>query len=467
MAKKESEVVSGDNLSEVKLDRPVGLLGAISLVIGGVIGMGIYALIASVGAHAGNAMWLAFTTALLISVIGVIPIIQIASALPRAGAGYLYASRLLHPLVGLVTSWWVVFAVANTLTFVSMGMADYIAKTFNIVDPGMVLALTLMFPVLFYFLYFLGVRLAILIQIILVALLIVALLAYGIVGTMEVGLKFSTFLPQGIGGFIMATVLCYTAFFGFQVIAEMGEEMKNAKRNIPLSLFIGGVSILVIYIIVGTVFITSVEYDFEAIKAIKAPLMESGKAFLPYFWVLMLGLGAIAAGLTSFNGGGIAIPRELFSQARDGIIPAFIGRIQKRSGSPMIAMAILFVLVIIMILMRWDIDFYGAVTAVGILLMTAMISIAALRLPKKYPKAYKNAYLRIPKLLLWIIVILSIISCLGFIALVISQAPSIGYMYVGVTVVTIVYYFIRKAFLNKRGVDLSKKMERMPGFDED
>jgi len=136
----------------------------------------------------------------------------------------------------------------------------------------------------------------------------VALLAYGIVGTMEVGLKFSTFLPQGIGGFIMATVLCYTAFFGFQVIAEMGEEMKNAKRNIPLSLFIGGVSILVIYIIVGTVFITSVEYDFEAIKAIKAPLMESGKAFLPYFWVLMLGLGAIAAGLTSFNGGGIAIP---------------------------------------------------------------------------------------------------------------------------------------------------------------
>ncbi|MBN1573984.1 MAG: APC family permease [Deltaproteobacteria bacterium] len=467
MSEKKSKVVTGDYLSEVKLDRPVGLVGAISLVIGGVIGMGIYALIASVGAYAGNAMWLAFTAALLISVIGVIPIIQIASALPRAGAGYLYASRLLHPLVGLITSWWVVFAVANTLTFVSMGMADYIAKTLNIEDPKMILYLTILFPVIFYLLYFLGVRLAILIQIVLVALLIVALLAYGIMGTLEVGLKFSTYLPQGIGGFIMATVLCYTAFFGFQVIAEMGEEMQNAKRNIPLSLFIGGVSILVIYIIVGTVFITSVEYNFEAIKAIKAPLMDSGKGFLPYFWVLMLGLGAIAAGLTSFNGGAIAIPRELFSQARDEIIPAFIGKIHKRSGSPMIAMGLFFLLVIVMILMRWDIDYYGAITAVGILLMTAMISVSALRLTKKYPKAYKNAYLNIPRALLWIIVILSIISCLGFIALVMTEAMSIGYMYIGATLVTVIYYLIRMVFLKARGVDFSKRMERMPGFDED
>lgn len=467
MAEKSSKAVTGDSLSEVKLDRPVGLLGAISLVIGGVIGMGIYALIASVGAYSGNAMWLAFTVALLISVIGVIPIIQIASALPRAGAGYLYASRLLHPLVGLITSWCVVFAVANTLTFVSMGMADYLARAIQMETPFMVLTLTLLFPVLFYLLYLLGIRLAILVQIILVALLIVALLAYGIAGTMEVGLKFSTELPQGIGGFIMAAVLCYTAFFGFQVIAEMGEEMKNAKRNIPLSLLVGGIAILVIYIIVGTVFITSVEYDFEAIKNIKAPLMDSGKAFLPYFWVLMLGLGAIAAGLTSFNGGAIAIPRELFSQARDEIIPAFIGKVQKRSGSPMIAMGILFLLVIIMILMRWEIDYYGAVTAVGILLMTTMISISALRLPKKYPERYKNAYFTIPKILLWIIVALSIISSLGFIALVIMKARSIGYMYIGVILVTVIYYFIRKAFLKRRGVDLSERMKSMPGFDEE
>ena len=443
----------------------MGLLGATSLVVGGVIGMGIYALIAAVGAHAGNAMWLAFTIALIVSVIGVIPIVQIASALPRAGAGYLYASRLIHPLVGLITSWWVIFAVANTLTFVSMGMAGYIAPYL----PGNIpmMTLTLLFPILFYLLYLLGLRIAILVQVVLVALLIVALLVYGFMGTIEVGLKFSTELPQGIGGLIMAAILCYTAFFGFQVITEMGEEMKNAKRNIPLSLAIGGIVILIIYIIVGTVFISSVDYNFETINEMQAPLIDTGRIFLSPFWVLMLSFGALAAGLTSFNGGAIAIPRELFSQARDEIIPSIIGKIHKRSGSPMIAMGLLFSLVIIMILFNWDIDYYGAITAVGILLMTTILSISAIRLPKKYPEYYKNAYFTIPKILLWIIVVLSIISCLGFVALVMVEAKSIGFMYIGVTVLAIVYYFIRIPILKKRGVDISEKMKSMPGFDEE
>ena len=50
----------------------------------------------------------------------------------------------------------------------------------------------------------------------------------------------------------------------------MGEEMRYARRNIPLSLFIGGAIVLVIYILVGTVFINAISYDFEKIKAMIA-----------------------------------------------------------------------------------------------------------------------------------------------------------------------------------------------------
>jgi amino acid transporter len=45
---------------DVRLDRPIGLAGGVALVVGGVIGMGIYALIAAVGARAGSALWIAF-----------------------------------------------------------------------------------------------------------------------------------------------------------------------------------------------------------------------------------------------------------------------------------------------------------------------------------------------------------------------------------------------------------------------
>lgn len=49
----ENRPFSGQGLDEIKLDRPLGLLVGIAIVIGGVIGMGIFALIAGIGAAAG------------------------------------------------------------------------------------------------------------------------------------------------------------------------------------------------------------------------------------------------------------------------------------------------------------------------------------------------------------------------------------------------------------------------------
>ncbi len=83
---------TGKTGGDVKLDRPIHLLGGVALVIGGVIGMGIYALIAAVGAYAGTTLWLAFILAITVSVVGVAPLIQLSSAMPRAGGGYLYVS---------------------------------------------------------------------------------------------------------------------------------------------------------------------------------------------------------------------------------------------------------------------------------------------------------------------------------------------------------------------------------------
>lgn len=153
-------------------------------------------------------------------------------------------------------------------------------------------------------------------------------------------------MPQGMGGFIMASILCYSVCIGFQAIAEMGEEMQNPRRNIPLSLIVGGGIVLVIYIVVGTVFISSLPYDFESINSMTAPLMQSGKRFLPGYWVLFLSMGALSAGLTSFNAGAIALPRELFAQARDGILPGFLGRVNPRTRTPLNAVTVYFILTI-------------------------------------------------------------------------------------------------------------------------
>ena len=450
---------------DVKLERPIGLLGGIALVVGGVIGMGIYALIAAVGAQAGSALWVAFILAIVVSAVGVLPLIQIASAMPRAGGGYLFTSRLLNPALGMITSYFAILGGASSIALVSVGLAGYVVPYLPFDVPVRIVAVLL--PILFFVLYLFGLRLAASLQTIMVAQLIIALLIYGLTGATKFDLNFSVTLPQGLGGLIMASILCYSVCMGFQVIAELGEEMIHAKRNIPLAMLIGGLVILVIYIIVGTVFISAVPYDFETIKAMKAPLMETGKMFLPGYWVFFLSLGALSAGLTSFNAGAIALPRELFSQARDGIVPAFLGKISPHSHSPLNAVAVFFGFTVILILLGQSLDFYGVMTAVGILLMTAIIAIACLRLPAKFPERYQHAYIRIPRFLLWVIMFISVLSCLGFVFIVLMELPVVGIIYASWVVLVLVYYYIRRGRLIRSGVDWNARVRRIPGFDED
>jgi len=216
---------------------------------------------------------------------------------------------------------------------------------------------------------------------------------------------------------------------------------------------------------VGTVFINSQPYDFESINTMTAPLMQSGKRFLPGYWVLFLSMGALSAGLTSFNAGAIALPRELFAQARDGLLPGFLGRVHPRTRTPLNAVTVYFVLTLVLILTGRSIDFYGVMTAVGILMMTAVIGIAAVRLPHRFPHEYAKAYLRISKGWLIVLAIVSVVSSLGFVLIVIMQLPVVGLLYVILSLLVAAYYFARVRWLKKNGIDWDARVKGIPGED--
>jgi APA family basic amino acid/polyamine antiporter len=449
---------------EPRLERFIGLTGGVALVIGGVIGMGIYALIAAVAAQAGSALWLAFTLALVISAIGVAPLIMLAGALPRAGGGYLFASRLLNPLVGTIASYLAVLGGAGSTALVALGLAGYLKPYLPQVWPVQIVAILL--PLAFYLLYYFGLRLAASLQVILAAQLIIALAGYGLAGLADTGLSLSLTLPQGVGGLVMATIMSYSVCMGFQVIGEMGEEMVNPRRNIPLALLIGGAVILVVYILVGSVFVGSIPYNPETFRNMTAPLTETGKIFLPEYWLIFLSLGAVSAGLTSFNAGAIALPRELFAQARDGLLPGFFAQIDARTHSPRNAVGAYFLLVVLILLAGPSIDFCGVMAAVGILAMTAILGLAAVRLPSRFPERYQQAYFKMPPWLLVATAVISVVSCLGFIVIVLMEMPLVGLVYLVWIAAVVVYYHWRVHQLKARGVDWAALMKTVPGHDE-
>ena len=185
-------------------------------------------------------------------------------------------------------------------------------------------------------LYLFKLQIASWVQIIMVVLKVIALGVFAGVGifVMKNPIQLSFVSPHGITGMIMAIVLCYSACMGFQVIAEMGEEIKNPKRNIPLSMIIGGIIVLVIYILVGAVFMGSIPYDFDSMMKMKSPLIDSANTFLAPGWVGFIAFGALFAAVTALNASAIALPRELLSQARDNLLPAGIGKVSGRTLTP-------------------------------------------------------------------------------------------------------------------------------------
>lgn len=424
-----------------KLGKSISLTGAIALVVGGVVGAGIYVLVAQIGAKAGASLWLSLSIAMLVSLIGVIPTIQLAGALPRDGAGYFFSSRMLNPFLGAMVSYWVILGAGASTCVVAVTLADSIGGvldklpftvTLHVAGAGILF--------LFWAVFLLGMHLAISLQVIMAIQFVSALMVYALAGAMHVPVTLSIVPPAGAGAFFESILLSYMLCMGFQVVAEMGEEIVNARRNIPLALIIGGAIVGVLYITVGQVFVS--HYPDVVIPK-GTNLLDTASTFLPGWFLPYLALGAITAGLTSLNAAAIAIPREIFAQSRDGLLPAWLSVVSPKTHAPQHAVTVYFLFVGLLLLAHQEVDFYGVAAAIGILVMSSVLCIASLNLPRRFPEHYRNAYIVFPYPLLVFCTIFSVLVSIFFCGVVLMEQPRVALLYVVWTAVVGVVFFLR------------------------
>ncbi|GMW03407.1 MAG: hypothetical protein AMXMBFR84_45410 [Candidatus Hydrogenedentota bacterium] len=448
-----------------RLRRTITLWGALAFVVGAVIGAGIFVLIAPIAEGAGAAIWLAFLIAMFVSLAGTIPIIQLAGAIPRAGAGFFFASRLLGPMAGVVTSALFVLAGVLATCVVALGLAEY---TLNYISLPLGVHLTGgVILIIFFGLYHLGMRFAIGLQAIMALQLIGALLLYGVVGFLHADVAISLSPPRGWGAFAMAVLLCYNTCLGFQVLAELGEEVHHAKRTIPLALLLGGAIVGGLYILVAVTFVSLVPYDASLYESLTAPLDYTSRMFLSSPLATFVGIGAIAAGVTSLNAAAVALPREFFSAARDGMLPDWFQRIDRRTHSPMNAVLAFFAASLAVLLLRVDLETYGLGAALGIQSSTAIVAIASLRLRRLFPDEYATAYIRFPRPLLWGCAGFTLLASVGFVGVVAMEKPGLLMAYGAVAAASIGYYLVRTRRMTQAGVAWRDTLKRIPVCDDE
>jgi APA family basic amino acid/polyamine antiporter len=233
-----------------------------------------------------------------------------------------------------------------------------------------------------------------------------------------------------------------------------------------LALLIGGVIVAALYILVSMIFVNTLPYSPEAYRAESAPLTASARMFLPPWAVAFLGFGAVTAGLTSLNAAAVALPRELFAQSRDGILPAALSRVAPHAHTPLVSVTVFFAIAAALLLIRMDEEFYGLMAAVGIQLITAAIGLGSLRLSRKFPLLYRGAYVTFPMWLLAACTSVTVFVTIGFLVIVFTERWSVFLSYLALVATLSIYHVLRVARLRAAGVEFDRIVQSVPGTDE-
>lgn len=142
------------------------------------------------------------------------------------------------------------------------------------------------------------------------------------------------FMPFGIAGVLAGAAKCFYGFVGFDCVATAGEEAKNAKRNIPLAMIFTLLICVAVYIAISTILTMIWPYYLQNPEA-PFPHVFEQIGWIEIKWTVSI--GAVFALCTSLLGAMYSLPRILYAMSSDGVLFRFMGRVNQKTKTPVIA----------------------------------------------------------------------------------------------------------------------------------
>ncbi|MFH0760145.1 MAG: APC family permease [Bacteroidota bacterium] len=380
-------------MSTIQFKHKIGL-GLVSyIVIGFMIGGGIFVYPGIVYQYCGQALPLAFAIAVIPVFISMIPLATMGAAVPVSGANYMYASRMVSPGLAFTGIW--VYALASffgQIPLYLIGCARYIVT----LAPGLdITLLALGILTFFYVINLFGVKMAAQFQGLLVLVLIGALVIFiaGGWGNVETA-RFQPLLEKGPGNLILSFSLLTFTYFGGNGIIELGSEIKNPGKNIPRAFYIAFPLVAVLY--VGLAYVTVGSVAGDSLKGSQEPLLVAGKTFLSSgLYVFFILGGAVLALLTTLNALLIVGTRSLLMIVQDQMLPAWMGKLTPKKQVPWVLLTLIYVLSILGVVSGFSLNTFASYASLGGLVIFLPILLAAWRFPKHYPEKFRSSPFKI------------------------------------------------------------------------
>ena len=370
-------------MPEMHLRRSVGLVGVVVFGAGTAIGVSIFTVLQPAAQVAGSGLLLAIAIASVPMMLFASTYSYLGSALPVAGASYEWPRRFLGPLPGFLIAWLRILANVGAMTVLSLVMVKYL---------GMVVALPLKFTMavaitLVYSLNYFGITIAARFQVALMGLLLAVLAALVLVGLPAVDLgKIGSPLAMGWTAIGASVPLLISLFLGIESAVEIGEEVRDPRRNLPLGIVLAITLTAVVYGAVAFVAVGLV--GPERIASSDTPLLEAARVPFGHWAVPVIVGAATVSILKSMNASTVVFTRSLFAMGRTRVLPGRVASIHPRFGTPHVAILLGYVLVMSGLLLPSRIVFLLLAVNIPTMLKYVACSLSAAKVATHHPDVH-------------------------------------------------------------------------------
>lgn len=380
------------------LERSVSLTQATIYGIGVILGAGIYALIGVAAGITGNTLWLAFIIAAIIAGLTALSYAELVSRYPKSGAESVFALKAFKSariafFIGFVFLLSNLFSVAT----VAFGFATYF-KLFFLISP---LVVALVVIVAAAIINFSGIQESVFLNTLFTFIEAIGLILIIIFGLPYLGQVNLLEGINGASGFDLApsifagVALVFFAFLGFEGIANIAEEVKDAKNVVPKAMILALVISTIIYVLVAMVSVSVVSPSILSEASTSTQASTHGPLALVAESVIMPGFGfwlSIIALFATFNTVLILLivcSRYIYGLASQKLLPKIFTVVNKKTKTPTNAIvasagiAILFLVV-------GNLETLGNLTTSAIFLVFFLVnlSLIAIRLREKQQENY-------------------------------------------------------------------------------
>lgn len=350
-----------------ELKREMGLWTATAMVIGNMIGSGVFLLpaaLAGVAVVYGSSALLAWvvTGAGAMLLAGVFA--TMGRAYPMTGGPYAYARRAFGDFVGFQTAWgyWIAAWVGNAA--IATAFVGYTTVVWpGLANSNLAMAMLAVGSIwLLTFVNILGVREGGRVQVVTTILKFVPLALIGVIGLFYMHADhFTPFLDATgtagrhaltlLQGITAALGLTLWAFIGLESATVPAGEVKDPERTIPRATYLGTAITTLIYI-VATVAVMGI-IPMTALEGSNAPFADAAQSIFGGAWGKWVAIVGMIAAFGALNGWTLLTARVSLAAAQDGLFPKFFGRVSGKRRTPVYGLVAAAVLVTGLVFMNY------------------------------------------------------------------------------------------------------------------